>query len=392
MIQACDNSPAPVSAENTAEQAVESTAAEETAATTSKDELTTIEAYPMGTDKINISRQTVVDYIHNMANIEWTPKETVTYTQAEPWKIDLTYEAGVPERGVIYAFNHASLAGFAAKLKNGIYDDTLEWSQAVGNDCTTAVMAAWQMISPSITFTDTAEMFSNSGTGVLPIGDYNWTDFTKDSTQVTKVTSESDMYEIYATLKPGDLLLSRWKDAGHCRLVDSVEATVVRRKGTNQILGSHSYVTITEQSSSRNTRPKDYKTTWKINEEFSFSNLYTNSYIPVTCIELQTGMADAPHFTIEGRATASELAEKGRLKGKLISNYRLFSVTLTLADEAGNVLFEDSTYPVDREATFSGFNSKANIFDLPAGTYTLTVEASIGPGSFVVDTQTFTKS
>ncbi len=391
MIPSCNNQPAPVSNDST-----ETTAeAEPTAEVTTeipKDEKDFIEVYPMGEKKINVSRQSVVDYIHQMATVEWTPKETVTYTQSEPWKIDLTYEAGVPHRGVVYSFNHGSLAGFAAKLNEGVYDDTLEWSKAVGNDCTTAVMAAWQIVSPTTTYTSTAEMFSNSGKGVIPVGEYNWNDFLTDSTEVTKKTKKEEMFEIYATLQPGDILLSRWKDAGHCRLVDSETATVTRRKGAEQILGNHSYVTISEHNSSWNTKPKDYKTTWKINEIYTFETLYSNSYIPVTCVELATGLADAPRFTIEERATATELAEKGRLKGKLTCNYRLYSVDITTTDADGNVKFEATTYPTDREVTLSSFNSKASLFDYPAGTYTITIEASIGPGTFTVDAQTFTKN
>ena len=67
-------------------------------------------------------------------------------------------------------------------------------------------------------------------------------------------------------------------------------------------------------------------------------------------------------------------------------------VTLTVASEDGTVLFRGSKYPTDRECALSSFNSQAGLFDLPSGTYKIIVEATIGPGTFTVDEQTFIKN
>lgn len=355
-----------------------------------KDEMDTIEVYPMGKDKIPVDRQKVVDYMHEMGSVTWTPNETATYTQTENWNIDLTYEAGTVYHGMLYSFTICSLEHFRDSVDDsGVYTGSMIWNKSVGNDCTTSVMAAWQTVSPSTHFQDTAEMFSNSGKGTIPVGDYNWEDFTSDSSQVTAKTSADKMYAIYQTLQPGDVLLNRWETAGHCRMIDA-EPILVYKGTTDKINPSRCLLSVSEQCSSWNNHA-DYPTTWKLNQEYSFEQLYKGSYIPLTCTELATGLADAPVFRIEDRYPATKLAYKGRITGKVTCNYRMTSVTVSIKNAEEETIFTATLYPTDRECSLSQLNSKANIFGLPAGAYSLVVEAAIGPGSFVIDEQHFVK-
>ena len=67
-------------------------------------------------------RQVVLDHMMEMANFEWTPKETFNIklrTERTDMGLNLTYEKGKKYHGVTYCFTKASLDEFLQLFEDG---------------------------------------------------------------------------------------------------------------------------------------------------------------------------------------------------------------------------------------------------------------------------------
>lgn len=266
--------------------------------------------------------------------------------------------------------------------------------QLMGNDCSTSLAWAWLQISPirvSVTTETyaggvganrTRQMVPNDENrekcGVYPIG--TWTTGRLDpltgkltaveydpalaaypitdersSEDILAAVGTDGMLEIYARTHKADGLVRHRADPvikddgtvtyshfGHCRMV--VADPVVIRGADGTIDGEKSYFLTTEQGSSTGKT-----STWKVNYQRSFAstltynqeNPYTSAgpYLPVTIRALQDEAVKAPYFT---PYPDQNLA--GPVSGKIYTNYRVNSVTVTVTDETGTVLYDQEAF------------------------------------------------
>ena len=84
-----------------------------------------------------------------------------------------------------------------------------------------------------------------------------------NSVKICSKNGRSTMYSAYKQLKPGDLVLYGVGTTGHVRMVSAV--------------GS-GYVKCIEQSG---LVPAN-KTSWKVDKTYTYAQLYSSNYIPVT--------------------------------------------------------------------------------------------------------------
>ena len=153
------------------------------------------------------------------------------------------------------------------------------------------------------------------------------------------------------------------------------------------------------------TDAKTY-TSWGVNYTYTFDNLYTHYYLPVTILEFITGEFETPTCTLEDGVTNSR---QGLTTGTITSNYAMDYVNMVITDENGNEVFNHTMFPSVSKATVDGGTHSRTrypnkFYDLvsfgPAlqemgfqigSTYHATISATLMTGdSFVVSDFTFT--
>jgi len=161
-----------------------------------------------------------------------------------------------------------------------------------------------------------------------------------------------------------------------------VEASYLLQTMGGAISGGKSYVTTTEQSSGFWVEGREYSTTWRVNHKYSFEELFSTYYVPVTIEELATGIYDEPEITLKnGNNARNTLAG---LKGEITSNYYLNVVNVTITDENGQVRLEKKYYPEGFSCDIAYSANEAKFPEYEKGTYHYTLTASIGLGDVVL--------
>ncbi len=305
-------------------------------------------------------RQQVVDYMYRMCTLPWTPSSQLVFDCSCGHK--QVYEVGKYYFGQPYTHGCGSMERMEAWLdEDGMVLDTLPykeigwadwgvkpaWEYYLGNDCVDAIYWAWSQYSASIDYTLTGDMVLDlvEGTGIVKVGTYvlpsSFSDAKKPTTrEIIKANQKEDILEAYAQLKPGDGVLY---GPGHGRLV--AEAPVVVYGSNGRIDPQKSYVVCHEQGGAVSSMPKRH-TTCIVNKKYTFNQLFSGSYIPITVPELAAGKASTPEVTTN--VTGSTMAEL--FAGNVHSNYRINYITVTVKDSKGNVVTTATEHPTGHHA------------------------------------------
>ncbi len=220
-------------------------------------------------------REKIVEYMYQMSQMTWTPKENITYYQNDPSKVfrkDETY-IGLPytmESGRTTIMNDP-LNGFINVLdSNNVYKGPTAYTKYYGSDCSSSVYASWKNSGYETNAIYTGAMIPGENSLISTIGNYNYS-FRSDMTKsICEANGSEIMYTCYEKLQPGDAVVRRVKSgsswAGHVRLVTEVdvinkEVTVIEQCGYG----------IDNQTT----------TTWRVHKKYSFYSLFVNNYIPI---------------------------------------------------------------------------------------------------------------
>lgn len=236
---------------------------------------------------IKALREEAFDYMYKMSQIEWTPKETLDFTDITK---TLKYEKGIKYHGVLYntyfgldsPITMTNLEMFKTSLdENNVYVGTTVRSEACGNHCTSAVILSWQHIGDKTTARWSRNMLPTSGTGICAIG-YKFEPEDDTTLKMKERNTEEEIYECYAKATRADAIINVWDKAGHCRMLDTV--VTVRENG--KINPEKSYVKCLEQTWSWDPQLDfekcGYMTTWFVGHEYSFKTLYEKNFLPIT--------------------------------------------------------------------------------------------------------------
>ena len=339
----------------------------------------------------------VVDYMYEMGTVPWQVSEPLDYipiggtgsVHRQKFKTGVTYY------GLPYASNAGSLERFMSKidsstgrnitiegLEDGYYDNGYYgFVQYMGNDCSSAVAWAWMRVSPSrVNGTSdteyaggahvryTVNMVPNEQTqsvrGIYPVGE--WTTVSKNNDNIVgdfayTVTTETDTEQIYKTngkevlaqayamTRKADALVyySDVKVGGHARL--AAEDPVVIRNGSGAIDTSKSFFVTHEQGDGLYDR-KSTNSSWRINYKYTFESLlntdYNTSdgssggvYVPITMRALRNDYVKHAYFN-----EYPDVPVVNPVKGKVHSNFRIISSTVTVTDQEGKVLYDNEVY------------------------------------------------
>lgn len=336
--------------------------------------------------------------------IVWTVPETLRYScTCSLSSCAGMYQPGIEIHGVVY--NHKG--GSLARLQYCLGDDNVldEWAYLgdfdgfdsyIGSDCSTALLQAYWAVSADINFSRTRNQLPSAGYGCVAVGDWEW-ELDPVPTYYDgylQATGEERMYEAYACLRKGDFIVNKVEAGGHTRMV-AADAVVVRDT-EGKIDPMESYILTHEQGAPRTTEP--YFSSWRVDYRYSFSSIYVDWYLPCTIEAFVTGEFETPTATlvdgVEGKP--------GLTTGVVESNFFLDSVTMTITDSTGKVVFDQRMFTTvgkqfDTNATDTVIRVNNHEYDLAhfatplrefmfelGQTYHCTITAHLGSGDDIV--------
>ena len=207
---------------------------------------------------VSSKRVSAVNYMRRMGTIKWTPKTTITY-----WRGVYKWNKGTVYSGIPYSqwTRNTTLGKFEYYLSGRTYVGPASQKKYLGSDCSSACSMAYRKVRSSFPILTTYYMFPVKGY-CKAVGSYKHYSLT-NSVKICSKNGRSTMYSAYKQLKPGDLVLYGVGTTGHVRMVSAV--------------GS-GYVKCIEQSG---LVPAN-KTSWKVDKTYTYAQLYSSNYIPVT--------------------------------------------------------------------------------------------------------------
>ena len=218
-------------------------------------------------------RSKAVSYMRSMATISWEPKEDITY-----WSnAKLKYQAGTTYRGLPYTQygRNTSLDEFKTFLKREkgkrFYTGPTQAGKYRGSDCSSSVSLAWKQVQADFPICSTGVMFPERNAKIVKVGDYEVSSGSS-TRQIVNSNGKEKMFAAYSQLKAGDALLSRNNGSGHVRLVSKVTS---KNKKEQKVL-------VIEQCGYNLSDPTRKNTTWRVQFEYSYEDLFKTAYIPIS--------------------------------------------------------------------------------------------------------------
>lgn len=372
-------------------------------------------------------RQMAMDYMRQMATVIWRATEDIDYaakTKVDP--DDVTGSARLPllagrlYQGIPYSYSGSTGESFMEYASDddgdGIYEVAgLSWralhgnstyGSRIGNDCSGAINQAWGLFGSSNEFCQTK--FWNEAHNYLMVGEYEDFDvveygqfFSENGTQGTYGICEENgadvMYAAYAELLPADSVVN-YKTGGHTMMIVDIDVQYKNGKidpaksTVTTIHQTKSYSNIGKQTHYFNEElQEDVYQIMGLDDKFTFSYLFRNGFLPVTCKELRDP-APVPEVYVKDSETT--YSADNIVSGTIFSNRIIDAVTMTISDTNGNQL-QKGTVSTKRTSdnSFYGFNMRqfvddgyytmrgyVNPYTLPAGKYHCNVVCRLSGG------------
>ena len=286
-------------------------------------------------------RQAVVDYMYTQASVEWVCSDSFGVKEEwAHWGINLDYRKNTKYTGLPYASSQVTALLFNRVLKDGKYtSDSYSWEEVHGVQCVSSILNSLQQVMVidgwSYSLNPGSEAFGGKKLGGYKV-DTKPIDSETHTSDVCKNNGEEVMFASYALLQKGDVVMKS-DNTVHARMV--VDTEIVLNE-TGRVDGEKSIVKCIEQTNSFDlTRSDHVKTTWFVDHEYTFENLYKNGYLPSTFAVYESGISRIPYLALDTEITSSMLV-KGMLGGVVSSNYPLRYVVLEITDKNENTVKE----------------------------------------------------
>ena len=339
-------------------------------------------------------REIVMDYMMKMAEVKWQPAEDFTIgwegTPSFDPNMAIKFYKGKTYNGTTYGNTHCSFELFSQFVdENGLLKmDNYSYEKIIGNNCSSTMTLAYQQI---VNMPISVLKPISSRTGLLKLaGNLRIPADKGDSWYSAEVFAENGqdaVYEAYTTLESGDILYKSIQGTGHTRMVRKVEIT---KSAAGKLMPTRCYVYCVESTNAWDTSAQT--STWFIDRKYSFSELYSTMFMPVTLEIFHTEnptYSDA-YLAYDGKPTDNNI-KNGILPGTVTSNFPLNYVMVTVTDNNGNIVKREVKAGMTTNYTFDMRKIYLKTSDLSAGTYTLTIRAGIARGGADVATITFEK-
>ena len=296
-------------------------------------------------------RDKVYNTMMDMATFMWRATEDMTYYFATS---EVTIKAGRLYRGMPYTHARGTLASFMeyageanekgehdmVGITSEMFDGGSQHAR-LGNDCSGAVSVAYATVSSTTKNVGASTVTVNKG--YIPVGIYTPDPASNSNgVQICIDNGEQVMYQSYAMAQRADIVSC----SSHSMMVQAVDV-VYAEDGT--IDGELSTVTVVHQTPDL-IRDNRYYTegpyseaeygervyrTFRIDEPKTFKGLFDSGYMPYTCKELIDASA-VPEVQITD--TETQHSFETIVSGTIKANRLIDCVTMTITDEAGNVV------------------------------------------------------
>ncbi len=306
--------------------------------------------YDRATDPVLEERREMADAaVREMVNTVFTYDKDYTYTlMFKPYEI----KAGQYYRGLPYSnYSNTTLHSFMAAGtgeydENGVYimggDKFVNrWELILGNSCADLVYWAWSTFGNSFSFRYVSE--TTQKRGALRLGDYVYDrDIYVDTKVVCADNGYDVMFDSYALLLKGDAAMNHFDGAGHAIFI---AGNVVEYMPDGSIDPDSSYIIYHDQNGAYmdcevevNGKTYPALTSTCLDAKKSYSQMFAQGYLPVTCLELID--RDAPVEEVEFTDSETTLNKSSVLKGIIKCNYYMSDYKMTITDKSGNVVQE----------------------------------------------------
>ncbi len=307
-------------------------------------------------------RDWVENYMREMSKVVWTPSQDMDLTKDYAGNTvgkTLYFKKGEIYHGLPYVnlSTDSDLEDFTSALQwdeeNSVYvydcPSDRKGEEALGNDCSSAILHAWKRFDTDIYAYDTGSCFPlDENTGIHTIGNLKTDKSDKTTDTIISKNGSEKIFIAYSKLQKGDMLIWRLKNGnsttGHTRMVVDVH---VSKTLTGKINPAASYVTTIEQTNQFDPdAANDGKnTTWWVDHKYSFSMLLEKSFIPVTCRAFSEELP-TPNITLKDVNTKKTIGYvNGNLYGSIKSNYPILSVTVNIKDINNNIIHSQKHKP-----------------------------------------------
>ena len=290
--------------------------------------------------KENLRIRTIVErQMHKMGTHPWSPDRYMEYVCSCGGTVHYQeFKPGTTYYGVPYTHKHRSYEQFLSCFRpDGSLQPWLKdhgwdgFDMHLGMDCSGAIYWAWSKVSPDLTYRWTGNMLPFNREGVIAVGDYQWD--IDENTRVIKERSHKDnIAEAMAKMHKGDVFL-RVVVSGHVRMCAS--NPVIYRAPAGDVDFMSSYVYTHEQGDGLYPKNRHLNSSWLCDHFYKLNDLIADDYIPVTTSVLQGDEIPV--------ATVSYSGDNQINSGKVSSNYRITSTTVTVLD-GENPVWEHTLY------------------------------------------------
>ena len=323
-------------------------------------------------------REKIVKYMTSMAEIKWTPNRTIHITADNgSWGVNMKYEKGMKYMGLPYTRANSDFEGFSEYVKNGVFipEKNSDYENMVGANCSSACNVSWKKALLNETGATYTYVPGYSKKLLVPVGEYKYPEYNSDTIRIIGMNNRDVMFEAYAKCNPADAVV-KWSDessAGHCRMVAA--KAVIKRNAKGKISGSASYLTMTEQTNGFVAAKSNSQTCWRVKKIYTFEDLYSDNYIPVTHRVFANESIEQHYFKYSDGNTSEDIVNG--LKGDIESNYAVHAVEFVIYDKSGEIVkkYYDLLDNVSGKVNLKKYTFALGISELPAGEYTYTLSA-----------------
>ena len=241
---------------------------------------------------VSPKRQKVVNYMREMATIKWVAGESFSTLWSGESGSRVYWTKGVTYYGIPYSQQYTYKYVKSGKIDLDDFLTILERNNGkisceIGrNDCSNTVCSAWRYIDNNITAETTKGLAPGKGE-IVAVGNYvYYSSGTSPKLTTCKNNGTQIMYAAYDCLQAGDAVCKN----GHIMLVVSVDIDSQKVKVIHQSGSAKHY-----DPSSKKTTSGSKNSSWGVEESFSYSYLFNNGFIPITCKALAN---DRPYVDI----------------------------------------------------------------------------------------------